>query len=178
MRWLYLFSIVLVFSFNAGAITIPSPSSPYSCLSDTTLIRYKIAAAPPAKEKKGLFRRLEEKLTTLLTKHNQPNQATTAQKQKLTLVALVLILLGVGVILLTNSLLPVALALAGIIIGVKAVRMKRQTDTAQASKKAHNLSEPQIKSWFRRNLGWIIPVGLVLGGLVALALAWGNARFG
>jgi hypothetical protein len=175
--WRFLPIVFVVFSFNAWAISVPA-SSPNTSFGDTTINYLKIKSAQPVKETKGLFGRLKERMTKLLMKNPRSGQSTTAKKKTLTLVSIALILLGVGLISLTGSLFPVLLSLAGLIIGIKAVRMKGEINTATVPDKVETTSVPKRKSWFRRNLAWIIPVILVIGGLAALAIAWGNARFG
>lgn len=169
MNWLrFLFPLLFTsFCFNASAISAPASSSAVICMGDTTTAAHNVSFPVPVKEKKGLLQQLKEKVAVFLLKHTHRSQAT-GKKKTLALVSIALLLLGLVLCAATGSLLPWLLVAAGLVTGIRALSGKKQTEIATAPKK---------KSWFGRNLGWFIPVFLLIGGLTALFIAFGSMSF-
>jgi hypothetical protein len=162
---LFLFILSVLITFTSSSFTVLSKDEPTIIFSDTTS---NISSSPAPEKHTGFFGRIKDKLVSVVVKR-QPGTAQNGDKKtKLGRIAGGLILLGVGLCLLTGNLLTLLPAIAGVIVGVKAMSIKRERPVVKKEKKVKK------NTWARRNLGLLIGVGVAIGVAVAVFLVLGS----
>ncbi|WP_162944551.1 hypothetical protein [Flavisolibacter nicotianae] len=129
------------------------------------------------KREKGLFYQLKEKLTVLFARTARQDNVAADRKKTLTIVSVALVLLSIVLWAATGSLLPGLFVMGGLFTAVMATHGKQQGEIPTAPKNSDTPGAPSKKSWFKRHAAVIIAITLLLGGLAALAIAFGNMKF-
>jgi hypothetical protein len=169
----YLLMIIGAFlCLHANAISVPQARLMMSSPGDTTI---KQVSAPAhmsgVAPKQGFFSRLKIKFLGFVIKRKLLTPKQADKKATLGWISVCLTLVGLGLLFSAGGWFSLVLVLAGVVLGVKSVIMKREPAVEKEKKVKKD-------TWFKRNLWWLILLTLIIGGIGALAIAWGSARFG
>lgn len=170
------FFFVLGLFFSANTFAFVNIQSSVVFPDTTAILMPSLPALSVPEQHTGLFSRLTNKLIGFVCKRPSPASPVADKKTKLGWLAIGLILLGVGLMFASSSLVPLLLATGGLVAGVKAISIKREPPV-EIKQEPPVVQEEKKKTWAGRKLGWLIGLGLLVGGAVAIFIALGNLNF-